>query len=137
MKNPQGASDNYFFEPLLTPQSKELMDKYSPMVTMVVDWANLTTLTGLCFSISAIYAVISKQYSLGMCFIACSIVCDWLDGNFARHTRERPEIYSQFGLQLDSLVDIISFGVFPAISLLRFVHYSFEQLINNQGNIAL
>jgi CDP-diacylglycerol--serine O-phosphatidyltransferase len=123
MKDSAEASSEHFLSPLLSPKSKELLDQYSPMVTMIVDWANLTTLIGLCFSISAIYAVISKQYSLGMCFICCSIVCDWLDGNFARKTRERPEIYSQFGVQLDSLVDIVSFGVFPSTSLLRFVGY--------------
>lgn len=50
-------------------------------------------------------------------FIALAIVLDMLDGRLARMTRRT----SDFGGQLDSLCDAISFGVAPAILMLRAV----------------
>ena len=48
-------------------------------------------------------------------FIFIALVCDMLDGRLARITRTT----SDFGAQLDSLCDIISFGVAPALLILR------------------
>ena len=48
-------------------------------------------------------------------FIFIAIICDMLDGRLARITRTT----SDFGSQLDSLCDIISFGVAPALLILR------------------
>ena len=41
-----------------------------------------------------------------------ALVCDFLDGYVARLTRSRP---SRLGADLDSLADVISFGVAPAV----------------------
>jgi CDP-diacylglycerol--serine O-phosphatidyltransferase len=43
--------------------------------------------------------------------IGWAVVCDMLDGRIARMTRSATEI----GIQLDSLADIVSFGLAPAI----------------------
>jgi CDP-diacylglycerol--serine O-phosphatidyltransferase len=43
--------------------------------------------------------------------IGWAVVCDMLDGRIARMTRSTTEI----GIQLDSLADIVSFGLAPAI----------------------
>ena len=48
-------------------------------------------------------------------FIFIALICDMLDGRLARITRTT----SDFGAQLDSLCDIISFGVAPALLILR------------------
>ena len=47
--------------------------------------------------------------------IVAAMICDTLDGRLARMTRQT----SDFGGQLDSLSDIISFGVAPAVLILR------------------
>jgi CDP-diacylglycerol--serine O-phosphatidyltransferase len=47
--------------------------------------------------------------------IAVAMVCDMLDGRLARMTRKT----SDFGGQLDSLCDVVSFGVAPAILAAR------------------
>ncbi|HAU37874.1 MAG TPA: CDP-diacylglycerol--serine O-phosphatidyltransferase [Phycisphaerales bacterium] len=49
--------------------------------------------------------------------IFLAMVCDMLDGRVARMTRRT----SDFGGQLDSLCDVISFGVAPAMLMLRAV----------------
>lgn len=40
--------------------------------------------------------------------------CDAFDGTVARSKKDRTEDEKAFGIQLDSLCDVISFGVFPA-----------------------
>jgi CDP-diacylglycerol--serine O-phosphatidyltransferase len=51
--------------------------------------------------------------------IVAAMVCDLLDGRLARMTRKT----SDFGGQLDSLSDAISFGVAPAVLMVRTVFY--------------
>ena len=48
-------------------------------------------------------------------FIGAAMICDMLDGQLARLTRRT----SDFGAQLDSMCDAISFGVAPAVLMLR------------------
>lgn len=62
------------------------------------------------------------QATLGHLNLACllilvAMVCDMLDGRVARLTRKT----SEFGAQLDSLADIVSFGTAPAMLMLRTV----------------
>lgn len=49
-----------------------------------------------------------------LCLILCGI-CDAFDGTVARSKKDRTEDEKSFGIQLDSLCDSISFGVFPAV----------------------
>jgi CDP-diacylglycerol--serine O-phosphatidyltransferase len=59
------------------------------------------------------YAIISTMhgnYDHAACAIGIAIVLDMLDGRIARLTNSA----TGFGLQLDSLADVISFGVAPA-----------------------
>lgn len=48
-----------------------------------------------------------------LCLIVCGIL-DMLDGPVAR-TKERDDTEKSYGIQIDSLADIICFGVFPVI----------------------
>jgi CDP-diacylglycerol---serine O-phosphatidyltransferase len=51
-------------------------------------------------------------------------IADGLDGSVARLTRTQ----SQFGVQLDSLCDLVSFGVAPAILMYNFTLHQFGRL---------
>lgn len=53
--------------------------------------------------------------SLSALLIFAAMVCDMLDGQLARITRRT----SDFGAQLDTVCDVISFGVAPAVLMLR------------------
>ena len=44
-------------------------------------------------------------------------VCDMFDGIVARSKKNRTEDEKNFGIQLDSLCDVVCFGVFPAVFL--------------------
>lgn len=48
-----------------------------------------------------------------LCLVASGI-CDAFDGAVARTKKNRTEDEKAFGIQLDSLVDVVSFGLFPA-----------------------
>ena len=47
-------------------------------------------------------------------------VCDMFDGKVARHIKNRKEIEKDFGVQIDSLADIVCFITIPAIALYSF-----------------
>lgn len=48
-----------------------------------------------------------------LCLVASGI-CDAFDGTVARSKKNRTDDEKAFGIQLDSLCDVISFGIFPA-----------------------
>lgn len=56
--------------------------------------------------------------------LVLSMMCDMLDGMVARMTRKT----SDFGGQLDSLCDVISFGVAPAIIMLRMLAHTMGEM---------
>lgn len=49
-----------------------------------------------------------------LCLMFCGI-CDAFDGTVARTKKNRTEDEKAFGIQIDSLCDAVSFGVFPAV----------------------
>ncbi len=75
-------------------------------------WANLLTLTNLFFgSLACIFYVWTQSIEwVGLC-ILISLICDFFDGFVARKTGTDGPL----GVQLDSLADVISFGLVPAI----------------------
>ena len=59
---------------------------------------------------------------LGMFFLMFCGLCDAFDGKVARTKKNRTEQMKKFGIQIDSLSDLIAFGVLPAcigIAMLR------------------
>lgn len=49
-----------------------------------------------------------------ICLVVCG-VCDAFDGTVARSKKNRTDDEKAFGIQIDSLCDAVSFGVFPAM----------------------
>ena len=56
-------------------------------------------------------------------------VCDMFDGKVARHIKNRKEIEKDFGVQIDSLADIVCFITIPAITLYCFGLNEIYQII--------
>ncbi len=77
----------------------------------VVILPNGFTLGNLFFGIFAIISASRGEFGRAVLFIVLGGVCDAFDGAVARATRTG----SQFGEELDSLVDAISFGLAPAL----------------------
>lgn len=60
---------------------------------------------------------------LGMFFLLFSGLCDTFDGKVARSKKNRTTQMKKFGIQIDSLSDLIAFGMLPAcigIAMLRY-----------------
>ena len=69
------------------------------------------TLANLICGFLSILCTIEGQINWGAGFILLSVLLDGLDGKMAR----KLSICSDFGKELDSLSDLVSFGVAPAI----------------------
>ena len=72
---------------------------------------NAVTALALCFGLSAVRFAISDRWELAAASILFAGVLDGLDGRIARLLRAQ----SRFGAELDSLSDVIAFGVSPAV----------------------
>lgn len=70
-----------------------------------------TSLLSLCCGFICILSAIDKNYDLAAWLIILSMILDSLDGKLARLTKTD----SAFGTQLDSLVDLVVFGVAPIV----------------------
>lgn len=53
--------------------------------------------------------------SMGDFFLACSGLCDMFDGKVARTKKDRTEDEKKFGIQIDSLCDLVCFGILPMV----------------------
>jgi len=72
---------------------------------------NLFTIASMFAGFYAIIAGLQGRYENAVIAIFISLICDGLDGRVARWTNSQ----SDLGAQLDSLADMVSFGVAPAI----------------------
>lgn len=75
--------------------------------------ANLMTLLNMSFGGISIIATINGEMKMAALFIIIAALCDRFDGAIAR----KFDVASELGAQLDSLCDLVSFGVAPAVLL--------------------
>lgn len=90
------------------------------IISYVNDLPNLCSLCGLACTISAIYFSVLGIYSAAMIGMIWAVSFDWADGLIARRLKTRPAYSQTFGMQLDSLIDVVNYGVVPAILLLSY-----------------
>ena len=74
---------------------------------------NILTLGGVCLGISSIKFSIDGNFSLAVTLILFAAILDALDGRIARLINGT----SEFGKELDSLTDFVSFGIAPVLIL--------------------
>jgi CDP-diacylglycerol---serine O-phosphatidyltransferase len=86
---------------------------------------NILTLGGVCLGISSIKFSLDGNYSFAVIFILFAAILDALDGRIARLIKGT----SEFGKELDSLTDFVSFGIAPV-----FILYFWE--LNNYGKLG-
>ena len=72
---------------------------------------SLLTLGNMFCGYACIIYAMRGEFETAAPFIGFAVVLDMLDGRIARLTGTA----SEFGLQFDSLADVISFGVAPAV----------------------
>ena len=86
---------------------------------------NILTLAGVCLGISSIKFAIDGNFSLAVTLILFAAILDALDGRIARLIKGT----SEFGKELDSLTDFVSFGIAPV-----FILYFWE--LSNYGKLG-
>lgn len=75
----------------------------------------ILTYIGLMFSVLGIMETLHGHWKLAILFLVFSGACDMFDGKIARSKKDRTEEEKRFGIQIDSLCDLVCFGVFPAL----------------------
>src|SRR3954468_3437225 len=69
------------------------------------------TLLGLCSGATAIRFALLNDWTSAVAAIVCAMIFDLLDGRAARMLGAD----TRFGAQLDSLADLVSFGIAPGV----------------------
>ena len=90
------------------------------ILSYVKDLPNLCSLAGLACTVFAIYFSVLGIYYAAMIGMIWAVAFDWADGLVARRMKGRTGNDQIFGMQLDSLIDIVNYGVAPAILLLSY-----------------
>ncbi len=90
------------------------------MLAFVKDLPNTMTLSGLCCGVLGTYFAIQAHFSAAMIAMLWAVLLDWYDGPVARRILGRSDALKAFGSKLDSLADIVSLGICPAIILLSY-----------------
>ena len=81
----------------------------------VYDYTVIATYAALIISIQGIFASASGKPEVGLlCLMACGVI-DVFDGKIARSKKDRTDDGKLFGIQIDSLNDLVCFGVLPAV----------------------
>ena len=87
-------------------KSFEVVSNKNPRVIL----PNTLTIIGVCIGLSSIKFALDQNYGLSIIALLISGILDTLDGRIARLIKGT----SKVGKELDSLTDVISFGVAPA-----------------------
>lgn len=107
----------------MSSNSPIAIERQPSILSHVKDGPNLCSLAGLACSIAAIHFSIAGLYSAAMIGMVWAVAFDWADGLIARRMSGRKAESQAFGGQLDVLIDIVSYGVTPAILLLSYGHF--------------
>ena len=86
---------------------------------------NMLTLIGVCIGLTSIRFALDGRFEFAIIAIILAAVIDGLDGRIARLIKGT----SEFGKELDSLTDFVSFGIAPV-----FILYFWE--LNNYGKLG-
>ncbi len=104
----------------MTTQTASAQELQPTIISYVKDLPNLCSLAGLACTVLAIYFSILGVYYATMIGMIWAVAFDWADGLIARRMKGRTGHDRMFGGQLDILIDIVSYGVTPAILLLSY-----------------
>lgn len=94
------------------------------IISFVKDLPNVCSLAGLACTLASIYFSILGVYYAAMIGMIWAVAFDWADGLVARRMKGRTGDDRVFGGQLDLVIDIVSYGVAPAIFVLSFAQFN-------------
>ncbi|NQZ86496.1 MAG: CDP-alcohol phosphatidyltransferase family protein [Colwellia sp.] len=94
------------------------------ILSLAFDLPNICSLFGLFSALLALYFALIGIYPAAMIGLIWAVFFDWNDGKIARKMKNRTAVQGEVGGQVDSLIDIVSFGICPAIILLSYGNYN-------------
>ena len=100
--------------------NEESQTLHPSIISYVKDFPNICSLAGLACTILAIYFSVLGVYHAAMVAMVWAVAFDWADGLIARKMKGRTGSDRIFGGQLDLLIDIVSYGVTPAVLVLSY-----------------
>ena len=92
----------------MEPQNKNIKLVSSKKTRVILP--NIFTLVGVCIGLTSIKFAFDGKFELSIIAVIIAAIIDGLDGRIARLIKGT----SKVGKELDSLTDVISFGVAPA-----------------------
>lgn len=85
------------------------------------DYTVVVTYISLVSSILGMFCAIDGKLTLAVSCLAFSGLCDMFDGKIARTKKNRTDDEKSFGIQIDSLCDIVCFGMILSILVDTFI----------------
>ena len=79
------------------------------------DYTVVLTYVSLMVSLFGMTLASNGHYKMAIVCLAISGLCDMFDGKIARTKKNRTEEAKKFGIQIDSLCDVVCFGAFPIV----------------------
>ena len=79
------------------------------------DYTVILTYLSLISAVVGMTLSAQGRFTAAVLCLMLSGLCDAFDGTVARSKKDRTEDEKAFGIQIDSLCDAVSFGVFPAV----------------------
>ena len=107
----------------MTTNNADSPESQPTIISFVKDLPNLCSLAGLACTVLAIYFSILGIYPAAMIGMIWAVAFDWADGLVARRMKGRTGNDRAFGGQLDVVIDIVSYGVTPAILLMSYGNF--------------
>ncbi len=103
--------------------TKTNIDNFSsesiPLISLI---PNIVTLTSLCIALTSIKFAFNQDFTKATFFLLFAGFMDGLDGRLARYLNSE----SEFGAQLDSLVDFVNFGIVPGIIIYFWININYD-----------
>ncbi|NQT74439.1 MAG: CDP-alcohol phosphatidyltransferase family protein [Chloroflexi bacterium] len=94
------------------------------ILSFAKDIPNIITLLGLSCGILGIYFALLENFPAAVIAMLWAVLFDWYDGPAARRISGRSDVQKSVGAKMDSLVDIVSLAICPAIILLSYGEFS-------------
>ncbi|PHP68264.1 CDP-diacylglycerol--serine O-phosphatidyltransferase [Zhengella mangrovi] len=102
------------FDPNGAPEEDNGADARGPRLREIplrMVWPNLITTLAICAGLTGVRFAIEGEFQKSVMLVLLAAFLDGIDGRIARMLKAS----SKFGMQMDSLADIVNFGVVPAL----------------------
>ena len=108
----------------MAPDGSDSVRAQPKILSYLLDIPNLCSLSGLACTVLALYFILRGHFDAAMIGMVWAVAFDWADGLIARRLKNRTGDDRQFGAQLDVLIDIVSYGVTPAVLLMCYGQFA-------------